>query len=70
MSMYIPANPVAKPILIPIQRAISKERMRIEEIEWETGQRPSTWWLDFLKSEAERGVTQHLVDLELTDATD
>lgn len=41
----------------PIRQAIREERMRLDDIEWETGERPDEGWLNFLISEAERGVT-------------
>jgi len=43
----------------PIDQLIREERMRLEDIEWETGVRPSEGWLCFLMGERARGITMH-----------
>jgi len=63
--MYRPFNPIAKPILVPITQAIRNERMHLDDEEWDTGVRPSPWYLNWLLQEQERGVTQIFKDWEL-----
>jgi hypothetical protein len=41
--------------------------MRIEDIEWDTGVRPSDVWLKFLEAEAARGQTMFYNGLEAID---
>ena len=62
--MYREINPVVRATGVPIRQAIRQERMRLEDIEWDTGVRPSDGWLKFLEAEAERGVTIHYNGLE------
>lgn len=40
---------------IPIAQAIRNERMRLDDIEWNTGKRPAGNWLNFLTGEQKRG---------------
>jgi hypothetical protein len=53
---------------IPIQQAIRDERMRIEDIEWDTGVSPSDVWLKFLEAEAARGQAMFYNGLEAINA--
>jgi len=64
-SMYIcPAEYIYVSDGVPIGQAIREERMRLDDIEWETGKRPRGNWLDFLISERERGVTIYATKLK------
>lgn len=65
--MYRDINPLVRATGIPIRQAIRQESMRLEDIEWETGVRPSDVWLKFLQAEAERGVTRFYNGVELID---
>lgn len=47
-----------------INQLIREERMRLEDIEWETGVRPSEGWLCFLMGEKARGIITHYDGLE------
>ena len=38
--------------------------MRLDDIEWETGVRPSEGWLCFLMGEKARGIVTHYDGLE------
>jgi hypothetical protein len=40
---------------VPIAQAIRNERMRLDDIEWDTGVRPVGNWLKFLIGEQQRG---------------
>lgn len=67
MGMYREPRPLVRATGIPIRQAIREERMRLEDIEWETGVRPKEVWLNFLEAEAKRGVTIHYNGLEAID---
>ena len=64
VSMYRETSPLVRATGVPIRQAIRDERMRLEDIEWDTGVRPSDGWLKFLEAEAERGVTVFYNGLE------
>ena len=53
--MLIPANP-PKTDLEPIEVSIRRERLRLQDIEFDTDETPSYWYLNYLISEADRGV--------------
>lgn len=61
--MYIESQPVLRVETIPIEVAIRKERTRLQDIEWETDQRPSDWLLRYMESERRRGVTVWVTNL-------
>lgn len=65
--MYREPRPLVRATGIPIRQAIRDERMRIEDIEWDTGVRPSDVWLKFLEAEAARGQTMFYNGLEAID---
>ena len=67
VAMYRDVSPLVRATGIPIRQAIRQESMRLEDVEWETGVRPSDVWLKFLQAEAERGVTRFYNGLELID---
>jgi len=64
VSIYRETSPLVRAIGVPIRQAIRDERMRLEDIEWDTGVRPSDGWLKFLEAEAERGVAVFYNGLE------
>jgi len=58
MSMYIDPSPVAQPVLIPIRQAIREERMKIEDAAFDRDETVNPWYLNFLLSEQDRGLTE------------
>ena len=54
--MVITSNPVVVVDLEPIEVAIRKERTRLQDIEFETGETPSTWLIEFMCTERARGI--------------
>jgi len=48
----------------PISASIREERSRLDDVEWETGQRPKDDYLRFLLAERERGITEHKTGLK------
>lgn len=63
MSKLIESRPVLQIETIPIERAIREERMRLQDIEWETDQRPSDWLLKYMEAEADRGIRDWVINL-------
>lgn len=49
---------------VPIGQAIREERMRLDDIEWDTGVRPSEGWLKYLIGERDRGMSIHATGLK------
>jgi len=64
MSMYIDPSPVAQPVLIPIRQAIREERMKIEDAAFDHDETLDPWYLNFLLTEQDRGVTEIFIDWE------
>ena len=56
MSMYIEPNPVLAVVLEPIEAAIRREQALIQDVEFDTGVKPSTYYHDYLRSERSRGI--------------
>tara|TARA_R100001463_G_scaffold7568_1_gene24176 strand:- start:313 stop:501 length:189 start_codon:yes stop_codon:yes gene_type:complete len=56
--MYIDPSPVAQPVLIPIRQAIREERMKIEDAAFDRDETVNPWYLNFLLSEQDRGLTE------------
>ena len=63
--MYIcPAEYVFVGCGKPIAEVIREEHSRLDDVEWETGQRPKDDHLRFLLSERERGITEYKTGLK------
>lgn len=59
----IASNPVIEIELEPIEVAIRRERQRIQDIEFETGEMPNTGLIEFMVSERGRGITSWPINL-------
>lgn len=59
----IASEPVLPVQLEPLEAAIRRERDRVFQIELETGEMPSTCFIEFLCSERSRGLTHWPVNL-------
>lgn len=55
MGFLIEANPPAIEFE-PIEVSIRREQAYVQDIEFDTGVMPSTWYLEYLKSERRRGI--------------
>jgi len=53
---YPDSSPVVVPEFEDITVAIRKERTRLQDIEFDTGETPSDSWLQYLESEKARGI--------------
>lgn len=56
MSMYIEPKPIMDVGLEPIEVAIRREGTRIQDVEFDTGTMPSTYYHAWLRAERTRGV--------------
>lgn len=61
--MYIKSAPVLPVETIPIAVAIRLERTRLQDIEFETGETPNNWLLQYMESEQARGVKEWVTNL-------
>lgn len=59
----ITSKPVIEIELEPIEVAIRRERQRIQDIEFDTGEMPNTWLLEYMVSERGRGITGWPINL-------
>ena len=48
-----------------MSQSIREERMRLDDVEWETGKRPDEQYLNYLIAERNRGICTHKTSLEL-----
>ena len=49
----------------PIAEVIREERSRLDDVEWETGQRPNEDYLNYLLGEQARGIREHKTQTKL-----
>ena len=60
MPMYTcPAKHIFIGCGVPISASIREERSRLDDVEWETGQRPNEDYLNYLLGEQARGISEH-----------
>ena len=57
MGFLIPANPPHMEFE-PIEVKIRREQTRLQDIEFETDEQPSRWYLEYLHAERRRGITK------------
>lgn len=60
--MALESNPVVPAETIPIETAIRQERIRLQEIEFETDEEPNRAYLEFLEHERKRGVLLYVTN--------
>jgi len=63
MGFLIPSKPVMEVELEPIEVTIRKEQARLQDIEFDTDEKPNTYMLDYMRSERARGITQWVTNL-------
>ncbi len=61
--MLIPSKPVIDIQLEPVEISIRRERTRIQDVEFETGVKPSEWMLNYMISCREHGITGFPINL-------
>lgn len=61
--MLIPSKPVIEIELEPVEIAIRRERTRIQDVEFDTGVKPSTWLLEYMINCRACGITGFPINL-------
>ena len=60
--MYKPFNPIVPVELEPIEVAIRRERQRLQDIEFDTGEQPNTSLIEYMVMERARGITTWVIN--------
>ena len=60
--MYKPFKPIVPVKLEPIEVAIRRERQRLQDIEFDTGEQPNTSLIEYMVMERARGITTWVIN--------